>query len=464
MSTAVAYEAPRSVLAVSEKREKWGRLEWFMVAVLLSSGLLFLPGSTIIRAPVRGLPYAMSLAFLFWHLSARSRRVVPAAGILVLPALVLYGANLVHPLTEPTVGIATALFHLAVAAPVFWAGALVRDVEHLEKLLLIVFGAAILHVIMGMLQTVNPMLFMPPEIAANPNVLVQQTYYGPFGQLIVRPLGLTDIPGGASMSGALAGVLGIAFLLRPGERGWLRVGGLFFAVAGLFVLYLTQVRAFAVSTVFALIVFVAIAFMHGRGRLILAMMFGLGILAFLAGLEGFGYDPTNPYAPAGRFQELLDEGLVDAYMQNRGIFLEQTFNEYLFKYPLGAGLGRWGMMREYFGSGSPFSAIWVEIQPTGWLLDGGIPMWIFYGGGILAAMFFTARVALKREAGDIAYFAAIVLAIQCVITGSMLAGPVFNTVYGILFWLLTAILYAAYESIESKPGERSASFVRSGFS
>ena len=41
---------------------------------------------------------------------------------------------------------------------------------------------------------------------------------------------------------------------------------------------------------------------------------------------------------------------------------------------LGAGLGRWGMMRYYFGN--PWSrhsaALWAELQFPAWILDGGI--------------------------------------------------------------------------------------------
>ena len=101
------------------------------------------------------------------------------------------------------------------------------------------------------------------------------------------------------------------------------------------------------------------------------------------------------------------------------------------------------MMREYFGAGTPFSQIWVEIQPTGWLLDGGVPMWFLYGGALMIALFNSGRLALQRNRGDVAYFAAIILALPCVIVGTGLAGPVFNTTFGTLFWLLTALIYAA---------------------
>jgi hypothetical protein len=56
--------------------------------------------------------------------------------------------------------------------------------------------------------------------------------------------------------------------------------------------------------------------------------------------------------------------------------LKITFRKLLFEYPLGCGVGRWGMMTYYFGrfDANPNPAVFVEIQPTGWLFDGGIPL------------------------------------------------------------------------------------------
>ena len=56
-----------------------------------------------------------------------------------------------------------------------------------------------------------------------------------------------------------------------------------------------------------------------------------------------------------------------------------TFNELLFEYPLGAGLGRWGMAAGYFGSSRELATpVWAEIQFTGWMIDGGVLMIALY--------------------------------------------------------------------------------------
>ena len=76
------------------------------------------------------------------------------------------------------------------------------------------------------------------------------------------------------------------------------------------------------------------------------------------------------------------------FQEERGAFLTYTLSELLFEYPLGAGIGRWGMMHVYFGDASMWEAppIHVEIQPTGWLLDGGVPLWVAMGGAIAAGL------------------------------------------------------------------------------
>lgn len=443
-----AHAAAGARTAVAAPRARWGMLEWYLIAILLGSGLVFLPGSGSIRPLIRGLPFALSAAIFVWHFSSSSRRSVPAIAKVIAPALVLYVVNVFHPLTAPMLGLATVAYHLAIIGPVFWAGDGLRNVAHFQKLLWLILGASMLNVVVGILQAAFPYIFMPPSLNGVVEVIAQQTYLGPFGQVIVRPPGLSDLPGGASSAGAVAAVLGLGYAVRTGASNVHRIVGLGCLMSGMFILYLTQVRAFAIMTIFGLLIFAAVAFVQGRGRHMFIWGVGALVLVALIGLSGPTYDPANPYAPAGRFQQILDQGLFKAFMANRGFFLVQTFNELMFRFPLGAGLGRWGMTREYFGQGSPFSQIWVEIQPTGWLLDGGILMWIFYGGALIASMGYAFRLAMRPGGGELAFVAAMTLGLQVVIVGSGLAGPVFNTVFGSLFWFLTGGLFAVAESVK----------------
>jgi len=156
------------------------------------------------------------------------------------------------------------------------------------------------------------------------------------------------------------------------------------------------------------------------------------------------------------------QGVASSYKENRGIFVTYTLEKLLPEYPLGAGVGRWGMMRFYTVSPTDFTVppyIHVEIQMTGWLLDGGVPMWILYGGAIFAALLNALKTMLRRDADpDLAYLAGLVLAQETVIFAMTWAGPAFNTQLGIQFWLLSTALFGAAQSkqaasVAEKPAE-----------
>src|SRR5262249_12004694 len=96
-----------------------------------------------------------------------------------------------------------------------------------------------------------------------------------------------------------------------------------------------------------------------------------------------------------RLSTLVDDDPGSVYHNNRGHFLQETVEVLLPEYPLGAGLGRWGMMSAYFGDHS--NALWAEIQWTGWLLDGGIPLVVVYVLAILSALVAVWRMTRARS-------------------------------------------------------------------
>ena len=87
------------------------------------------------------------------------------------------------------------------------------------------------------------------------------------------------------------------------------------------------------------------------------------------------------------------------FREQRGAFLTYTVSELLYEFPFGAGLGRWGMMHVYFGDATLWQAppIHVEIQPTGWLLDGGVLLWVAMGGALVMAIRTTYLVAVHAD-------------------------------------------------------------------
>jgi hypothetical protein len=269
----------------------------------------------------------------------------------------------------------------------------------------------------------------------------QLSYEGAGGRTIVRPPGLTDQPGAASIAGTIAAVLGLGLTLLS-NGGANRVLGLGGATLGLFVLYLAQVRSLLLMCVAGFVMMAVLMFRRGRfaaGTWLLTGGATLVLSAFFwavsVGGEGVGR----------RFTELAERGAIQTYRENRGHFLSYTLGELLDEYPLGAGVGRWGMMYIYFGDPTDLAAppIYVEIQPTGWLLDGGVPLWVCYGGAIFAAFATAWRLATQRFSPPVADLATLVLPVLLAIVGMGLAGPIFNTQIGILFWFLVGSLYGA---------------------
>jgi hypothetical protein len=232
--------------------------------------------------------------------------------------------------------------------------------------------------------------------------------------------------------------LGLGFRAR---RPWQSAAGVAAAGVGLAVVYLTQVRSVLLMVIGATVLLAAVAVRRGRvGRAswLVAIGGGLVVGSFLWA-SSIGGATVND-----RFLNISDQGALAVYQENRGNFLSQTLGELLNQYPFGAGVGRWGMMNTSFsrddGTAPP---IHVEIQLTGWLLDGGIPMWICYGGAIILSIVGAFRLASTRNT-ELSELAMIVFALQVFIAGLAWSGPVFNTQLGTLFWTCAAALQGAF--------------------
>jgi hypothetical protein len=344
-------------------------------------------------------------------------------------------------------GMAQCAFQLSIAAPIFWADRAVRDEKQLRRLLWVIFLSNGLGAMVGLLQTYYPEYFMPSEFSSlalsrNEAAISSLTYVGAGGREIIRPPGLSDIPGGAAVNGMMASLLGIALGLEWNQSRVRRLFCLAMAVIGMVTLYLTQVRSLFLMMLVALFALCVLLIRQGRGAQttwLLSISVGLVAASFFWAIS-IGGDQVF-----SRFLNLAEEGVVYSYQIHRGQFVEYTVSELLSKYPFGAGLGHWGMMAVYFGryDGPSAELIHVEIQMTGWLLDGGVLMWMFYGGAVFAALWFAYRKAATRLRPNLAYLAAIAFSFNLLIAGSAMAGPTFNTQLGMQFWLVTAALFGA---------------------
>lgn len=422
-------------------------VEIFILVQFLWGALLFVPGAQGFRMYVRVLPYAASIALFAFYYGSRKRYHLPTSSKLGVLALVLLVINLVHPETQLKAGLAQCVFQFAIMAPAFWAGKVVQDARFLNRLLWLVFVASAANAVTGLLQIYFPQYLMPPEFSSlaqsmNSRIVEALSYEGAGGQRIIRPPGLSDMPGGAAVAGMMTAIMGLAFSMRREWAMRTRAACLGLAVVGMVTLYLTQVRTLFMMMAVSIVVLCAVVIKRGqRWEGLLLALAGLGaIVGSFVWAVAIGGQSV-----ADRFFSISESGLVNTIYTNRGVFVEHTLTKLLYDYPLGAGLGRWGMMSVYFGEAQAWDAqpIWVEIQMTGWLLDGGVLMWLFYGGAVASALLYSYRRAVSTGDRELMYAARLILCLNVIIAGTAFAGPAFNTQLGIQFWFMAAALHGA---------------------
>ncbi len=439
---------PMPFLALLNRGKSWGLLEVFALTIYLSSVLLFIPGAQAVRTAIRALPYVCSLAMLALAIAEGRKfsRGWTGRGLL-LAATIILGLGIVHPESNTYSGLAQIVFQISIAAPAWFAATEPIGKKRLQRFLMLVFLANAASASVGLLQIYFPDRFMPPEfsraaLAANPDLVRSLSFTGANGELFVRPPGLTDLPGGACSGCANTILLGLLMGLQSGVSIPRRAIYMGLAGVGLVTLYLTQVRSMLLMSAVG---YAAMCLLLIRQRrvfqsgLMASVGAGLFVGAFLLAVGIGGQSVLE------RFSGLFTKDAGETIYRSRGVFLEYTFTDLIFKYPFGAGLGRWGMMRMHFISltPNPSPAIWVEIQATGWLIDGGIPLLATYSLAIAAVMWQLFRLTKPERGGPLAYPAAIVFCLNLFMIGQANAGPSFNSTGGMQFWLCTAVLFAA---------------------
>ena len=433
-------------IIVAGKRE-WGWPEIFIAIQLLWNLVLFLPGAQAYRTIVRGTPYVLSGVALVYYFRQRNEQSLPASTTWLTVSFGLLLLNLLHETAHWMAGGAQIVFQLCITAPVFWMARAVRTEERFHQVLWVFFAASAIGATVGILQVYFPATFLPPEFSAlaqslNPNLVQSLTYVGANGREIVRPPGLSDLPGGAAVSGMMTMILGLTLALGSDRRWWIRACCFAAAVAGMTALYLTHVRSLTMVAAGSVALFAVLRLRQGRtaeGTLSLAAGVALVVGGYVWARAVGGDAVTD------RFSGLTDESALRMFSEQRGMFIRYTLSELLYEFPFGAGLGRWGMMHVYFGDPTLWQAppIHVEIQLTGWLLDGGIPLWLLYGGALAVAVRYTYNLAVYAASKTWQDVAVIVLCLQLILIALCMTGPVFNTQLGIMFWAITGALYGA---------------------
>ncbi len=429
---------------------------WAHTFILLQFSLqilLLFPPIGVFRVLVRIASFSLGL-FLLVRLPTAEKQKHPATepAIIVL-AIMLLQFCLNPYINSVTAGLAQGAMYLAILSPLFWVRGLKITPKAFESLMFLMWGINTLSTIVGVLQVYYPDKF---QLAVSTGI-TNNAFGGEDllitlanGAQVYRPMGLTDIPGGAANSGLYALLFGVAFALRN-KNPILRIAGISSAGIGLFCIYLTQIRSILVLAAISMVVLAMVLIRTGQVARATAMI--SGVTGLFAGTF-FWAIAIGGQSTLKRINSLFAASPQEIYQQNRGGFLQNTFEILLPKYPLGAGLGRWGMINGYFGDNADLVSqpIWVEIQWTAWLLDGGVPLIFAYIFTLYWACQTAWNIAINRKLGDFALWGGLIFAYDIGVVALTFNYPIFMSQGGMEFWLLnTALFVAANHVLDQKP-------------
>jgi hypothetical protein len=346
-----------------------------------------------------------------------------------------------HPTTNTTlVGLAQVGMHLAVIAPIFWVpDYFLGDFKRLARLLTILWILNGASAIVGILQVHDPNRWLPAEFSSN----VTSTKLGTFSlqyrtsdkRTIVRPPGLGDTPGAACNAGMFVASVGIAYLGLP-VSNWRRIIGLVMSLVGVSVIFLTHVRSSLLVLIGSAVIFTAVMAVQKRFTtvlILLASMGACGFASFLYASSVGGQETVDRFAT-------LTENDPTTILEKSGRLGMTTnaLDTLLVEYPFGAGLGRWGMMRTYFGDENNLHspAIWAEVQLAAWVLDGGMVLLSLYLIALAATAHRLVHLSLRSHSDLLRRWGGVILMLSVAPIALTFSWTPFNSQAGIQFWLL----------------------------
>jgi hypothetical protein len=425
-----------------------GFAEWFVVAQTAVPALLYVPGTQAFRLQIRVAAYGVALAglLLWWFTHGGRRRAPHPSERWLSGAVICLGLMIFHPLTAGlTAGVAQVMLYVAIFCALYWAPACVTQPRQLARILAILLVCNGINSLVGVLQVYDPDRWMPRELsfayAARGTALEIATYIGPDARRIIRPPGLFDTPGAVCGAGTVAALLGLVFALER-FAWWKRALALLFSFAGISAIYLSHVRASLVVAIGMMLVYAALLAVQGERKRLTAFA-GLAAALVIVGLMGSVL--LGGTSIQERFATLLADDPRSVYYTSRGQQLAASVDDLWTRYPLGAGLGRWGMVRGYFADPSNLDAtpLWAEIQPTAWMLDGGIFLVALYSAALLAAAFYEWRLVSRLFHRDDRMWAAVVTAVNVGTLALVFTFVPFATQVGLQYWFLEGALHGA---------------------
>ena len=437
----ITQELPNSFSTGAKLNWTWAHT--FILLQFTFQLLLLIPQIGLLRVPMRIASFALSLFLLVLLRPEGSKHPATNPAIIVLAIILLQFC--LHPyMNSITAGAAQCAMYLAILSPLFWVRSLKITPNGFESFMLLMWAFQTLSAGFGVLQVYFPGKFQP----SLSTFIQNSTYHGDDllitlanGEQIHRPMGLTDTPGGAATAGLYVLLFGVVIALKH-QNPLLRIAGIGSAGLGLFCIYLSQVRSILVMAAVSM-VFLAVVLIR-TGQIARLTVMVSSVTALFAATFSWAI-AIGGKSTLQRLSSLFAASPNEVYQKNRGFFLQDTLEKLLPQYPLGAGLGRWGIINSYFGDNTDLVSqrIWVEIQWTAWLLDGGVPLVIAYVAALAIACQTAWNIATNRKLGDFALWGGLIFAYNIGAVAITFNYPLFMSQGGMEFWLLNAALFVA---------------------
>jgi hypothetical protein len=450
----VARPANRPAPVVRQKLfSGWGWIEWAILLQTVMPALLFIPAiayskmKVVLRVSAFGISLLAWVSLSLWGRPAVGRKFPAQAWLAAAGAWL--ALEIFHPTTNTLIsGVAECFLNLAIMLPAYWATMGTLTTQRVSRVMFLLFLTNAAGALMGIAQFYQPDRFNPPVIPileASETTRSDLSFTTADGRRVLRPCGLTDTPGGAGASGAIAALVGLAWALNP-MPWWKRLFGFSLVTVGIASVLTGQARVVLVGEIINYAVLALLLTLQKDYRR-LSLMGGASVLIFILAVGWVVREGGEGVMK--RYYSLIEDKPTEVYGQSRGGFLRYTFEDVIWRYPLGGGLGRWGMVNHYFGDRSiPYDqggSFWVEIQWTAWAIDGGIPLMFMYFMAILTAMLSMLKIALRCRDPGLAFWAAVLVALGLNTIAGGFVGCPFISPLGMQFWIMTAMVHAAGE-------------------
>lgn len=425
----------------------WGIPEWFVISQTILFGLMFVPGLSSLRFFSRVASFVLSLFFLYlvWRKGSLDNSTQDFTTNKWLIAIVsTLALMLLHPQTNsPVSGIAHILLYVSNYSVAFWAIAALRYGYQFQRVFILLFLVNCLSALVGIGQFYYPNIFLPPTISQleQGGISALIPFYSlDDGTQVMRPCGMSDTPGLASYSGAMAATMGIV-IATSYLPVWQRLLGLGLALPSATVIYLTQVRTAILMVVVSLLSLCFIMILQKRW----AGVVQLATASFIVVIGGFFWAASEGgKSISDRYFTLIEDSPTNVLLNSsRAHMVQNSVSNQIFDMPFGGGLGRYGQVYFYFANYSYGDMIWVENQISAWITDGGLVMLTLGFGALVFTLLDSLRIATTSPNMAIRHWAAGAFAINTSVCFSCFGQMPFLTNSGQQFWLLAAMAHAA---------------------